>query len=365
MLTGCVQPRIPAGHSQDRHRPEKAAKEVMSARQPLALTDRDRATLRYWSGCDDLPRRAQRAQIVLLAAEGLPDSEIALRLGLSRPAVLTWRGRYARGGLPALADRPRSGRPRQVSVADVVTCTLRTAPRLRSATSCARWVAADLGISPATVSRSWRTARINVAGSGAVLYESEPPVALTELEIVAVSVHGTSGVVILQPRPDRTAPPRRRRWVHLRAACAAQICELTAGVRADVPLTAIVAGDMLGTWSRLDAAAGGLSWHISPSMSSWLAMVEGAVRAPGVALRDPPPGGADLAAVPDLSTLPGPPPVLAPSTGPGGLAHPQPSAIPGAPAPAGRELGREIGRLLLTPPGIRGWHLWVVLSTNL
>ena len=265
----------------------------MSARQPLVLTDRDRVTLRRWSACAGRARRAQRAQIVLLAAQGLPDSEVARRLGVSRPAVLTWRGRYARDGLAGLADRPRSGRPRQVSAADVVACTLRIAPRLRSATSCARWVAAELGISPATVSRAWRTGRVNVAGSGAVLYESDPPVALTDLEMLAICVHGTSGVAILRPR--RPAAAGGLRFAHQRAACASQLCELLGGARAGTPLTAIVAGDMIGTWSRLDAATGGMGWHISPSMSSWLAMVEGAARAPGAAAaeRAPAAGNSD------------------------------------------------------------------------
>ena len=54
----------------------------------------------------------QRAKLLLLAAEGVPNSEIAERLGISRPTVIAWRKRYVREGLTGrLTDRPRAGRP--------------------------------------------------------------------------------------------------------------------------------------------------------------------------------------------------------------------------------------------------------------
>ena len=53
----------------------------------------------------------QRARIVLLAAEGLPNAEIARRVGASRPTVICWRDRYTAGGIAALEDAERSGRP--------------------------------------------------------------------------------------------------------------------------------------------------------------------------------------------------------------------------------------------------------------
>jgi DNA-binding CsgD family transcriptional regulator len=54
---------------------------------------------------------AQRARIVLLAAQGLPNAEIARRVGMSRPTVIGWRNRYETGGIRALGDLDRSGRP--------------------------------------------------------------------------------------------------------------------------------------------------------------------------------------------------------------------------------------------------------------
>ena len=53
-----------------------------------------------------------RARIVLLAYAGWPNSQIARELGCAVNTVRTWRRRFVRGGMPALRDRPRSGRPR-------------------------------------------------------------------------------------------------------------------------------------------------------------------------------------------------------------------------------------------------------------
>ncbi|MEU6183720.1 IS630 family transposase [Streptomyces coeruleorubidus] len=67
-------------------------------------------------------RDRQRATIVLLAARGRPNAKIAVATGTHVDTVRAWRGRFAAGGLPALADRKRSGRPRRftpVQVAEV------------------------------------------------------------------------------------------------------------------------------------------------------------------------------------------------------------------------------------------------------
>jgi transposase len=53
----------------------------------------------------------RRARIVLLAHAGWPNARIAAELGCAAGTVRTWRRRFTRGGMPALAGRPRSGRP--------------------------------------------------------------------------------------------------------------------------------------------------------------------------------------------------------------------------------------------------------------
>ncbi|SCL27275.1 IS630 family transposase [Micromonospora inyonensis] len=78
----------------------------------LHLSARRRRKLLAMVGAASCPQAvALRARIVLLAADGLANSAIAVEVGCSEPAVRRWRLRFVRRGVPGLFDRPRSGRP--------------------------------------------------------------------------------------------------------------------------------------------------------------------------------------------------------------------------------------------------------------
>jgi DNA-binding NarL/FixJ family response regulator len=65
----------------------------------LPIAPNDVATLRRWSAATSAPAaQVQRAKILLLAAQGVANTQIAERLGVSRPTVIAWRKRYAREG---------------------------------------------------------------------------------------------------------------------------------------------------------------------------------------------------------------------------------------------------------------------------
>jgi len=80
-------------------------------RQPTAA---ERSELLRLRDAGPAGRRA-RAAVVLLSAMRLSIPEIVRRLGLSRPTVRHWLGRFERSGLAGLLDRPRSGRPSRIS----------------------------------------------------------------------------------------------------------------------------------------------------------------------------------------------------------------------------------------------------------
>jgi|SRR5580704_5783986 len=133
----------------------------MSFARALDLREGDRDRLAELARLPSVPPGlAKRARIVLLAADGKPNAEIARIVGVSRPTVIGWRDRYGRGGIAALEDEPRSGRPAEIDEIQVVLATLadggRPPPRLGITHWSARVLAAELGISFASVARIWR-----------------------------------------------------------------------------------------------------------------------------------------------------------------------------------------------------------------
>ena len=101
-------------------------------------------------------RLAQRAQIVLLAAQGLQNTDIAERLGLGRVQVARWRERYLAGGVQGIErDLPRGAPPVKVDVAKLVELTTQTTPQAATHWS-TRKMAAQLGVAPSTVMRHWQ-----------------------------------------------------------------------------------------------------------------------------------------------------------------------------------------------------------------
>jgi transposase len=127
----------------------------------LGLTVEQRTTLEEWARARSLPARVvERARIVLLAAAGEQDKEIARQLSLTPKKVSRWRKRFLALGLPGLEkDAPRSGRKRQIGdrqIQRVVEMTTRQKPPHATHWS-TRTMAAAAGISETSVRRIWRS----------------------------------------------------------------------------------------------------------------------------------------------------------------------------------------------------------------
>jgi transposase len=104
-------------------------------------------------------RLAQRAKMILMAANGLTDSAIGEELGVSRQNVARWRGRFVERGLTGIEkDAPRPGRKPQISakrVQQIVHLTTHEKPAAATHWS-TRSMARATGISPASVRRLWQ-----------------------------------------------------------------------------------------------------------------------------------------------------------------------------------------------------------------
>ncbi len=78
----------------------------------VEVSDEDRRELeRIVRASSSEVRIVERARIVLAASEGLTTAQIAERVGCGERMVKKWRPRYARNGIEALKDAPRSGAP--------------------------------------------------------------------------------------------------------------------------------------------------------------------------------------------------------------------------------------------------------------
>jgi len=130
---------------------------------PLVLRPGDAARLRALTRSSAAPAgHVQRARMVLLAAEGLSNTEIGRRVGTTRQTVIAWRARYEAGGIDALADLPRSGRPPVIDETAVVVTTLNPPPAELGVTHWSARLLADhltkaqMPVSFAEVARIWR-----------------------------------------------------------------------------------------------------------------------------------------------------------------------------------------------------------------
>jgi hypothetical protein len=86
------------------------------ARSPfeIVLSDVERAELERRVACYTLPHKVVvRAKMILYAAEGKSNAEIARRLETAADVVGRWRKRFFEERLAGLEDRERAGRPRR------------------------------------------------------------------------------------------------------------------------------------------------------------------------------------------------------------------------------------------------------------
>jgi transposase len=126
---------------------------------PVELTADERAQLESWTRRRTSAQAlAMRSRIVLLAAEGLHNTEIAAELRIHRNVAGKWRSRFLEHRLDGLLDEPRPGRPRTIAdeqVEEVVIKTLETTPKDATHWS-TRSMAREVGLTQSAVLRIWK-----------------------------------------------------------------------------------------------------------------------------------------------------------------------------------------------------------------
>jgi transposase len=175
----------------------------MPSAAALPVAPDDLASLRRWASATQAPAvLVQRAKLLLLAAEGTSNTEIAERLGVSRPTVIAWRKRYLREGLTGqLADRPRRGRPQTVRRsrrAEILATTLAPPPQRLGVTHwSSRLLAAELGISHSTVARVWAEHDLKPWQTQTFKFSTDPQLEARVRDVVGLYLDPPAHAIVL------------------------------------------------------------------------------------------------------------------------------------------------------------------------
>jgi transposase len=192
----------------------------MPVAAPLVLRPGDGPRLRALTRSSQAPAgHVQRARMVLLAADGLPNAEIARRVGMTRQTVISWRARYEAGGIDALADLPRPGRPPVIDEAAVVTATLNPPPADLAVTHWSARLLADhlsqagMSISFAEVARIWRAWDLQPHRVESFKFSTDPQLEAKIRDVVGLYLDPPANAVVVCVDEksqiqalDRTAP---------------------------------------------------------------------------------------------------------------------------------------------------------------
>ena len=167
---------------------------------PLSIDESDLVALRALVRARTTEQRlAQRARIVLRAAEGTPNRTIAAELSVSPMTVLLWRTKYERDGLPGLVDEPRPGRPPTYSreARDrVIALTLEPPPAGTTHWSVRR-LAHRVGMSETTVWRIWRSAGLKPHRTETFKWSTDPDLVPKVRDVVGLYLAPPERAIVL------------------------------------------------------------------------------------------------------------------------------------------------------------------------
>jgi transposase len=168
----------------------------------LELRDGDRGRLEALTRASSVRSGlATRARIVLLAADGVANTDIADRIGISRPTVLKWRGRYAESGVDGLEGDPRPGRAPVIDEVAVLAETLADKGKPPAHLGVTHWSArlmADrLGISFSSVARIWRKWGIQPHRVQTFKFSTDPQLEAKLRDVVGLYLDPPAGAVVV------------------------------------------------------------------------------------------------------------------------------------------------------------------------
>jgi transposase len=169
-------------------------------KKPLAVLPVDQEKLQLLARRPKTAQRvALRSKIVLQAAQGHSNQEIAQRLGITGVTVGKWRERYRLQGMEGLADEPRPGTPRKITDAQVeaaVTRTLESVPQAATHWS-TRSLAQQVGLSQSAIVRIWHSFGLQPHRSGTFKLSTDPFLVEKVRDIVGLYLNPPEHALVL------------------------------------------------------------------------------------------------------------------------------------------------------------------------
>lgn len=166
----------------------------------IELSDEEETELRAVLRTPSAPQhQAIRARIVLRAAQGATNLQIAGELGVSQPTVGLWRRNFAERGIDGLVDARRPGRPREIDdreVQRVLAKTLESPPDGSTHWSVRR-LAAATGISSSTVHRIWRDHKLKPHQVRSFKFSKDPQLIEKVIDVVGLYLAPPKGALVL------------------------------------------------------------------------------------------------------------------------------------------------------------------------
>jgi transposase len=165
----------------------------------LAVSESEAESLRALTRAGTTEQRlAMRARIVLRAAEGAANVEVARELGVSIPTVLLWRRRFKERGLAGIEDAPHPGRPRTYGreLRERILADTLTPPEDLTHWSRER-MAKRVGVSASTVGRVWREGRLKPHRVETFKYSTDPELVAKVTDVVGLYLAPPERAVVL------------------------------------------------------------------------------------------------------------------------------------------------------------------------
>lgn len=181
----------------------------------LVLFEGDRDRLESWVRSTTVTAGlVLRARIILLAAEGVANAQIAARLSTTPTSVWKWRKRYRESGLTGLVDAPRVGRPKVIEDERIIAATLKNPPKKYGVTHwSSRLLAEHLKIGNATVARAWRKYGVHPWRQETFKFSTDPELVAKVTDVIGLYLAPPENAVVLCVDEksqiqalDRTAP---------------------------------------------------------------------------------------------------------------------------------------------------------------